>query len=271
MFPYIGGKNRQAKWIASFLPATMDRYVEVFGGAFWNYVLGDFVAKEVVYNDFNKFMANIFACCKDPDKYLHHLKQLKPQNRQLFDSFKQVILTTGDNFAIPNYDIATMYIYIVTQTFSGIMSEKVKMVDLHGKYDSKYNAFMRKLEKPKIRERLESIEVTNLSFEEVIARYDGGAGTYLYLDPPYWQTEKLYAFHDFGREQHTELAHLLHQAKSRWILSYYNYKELEEWYPPKKYVWRMMDFKKASAAAKGKKQTDATELLIMNYSNVLSI
>ena len=37
MIPYIGGKNKMAKWIAPYIPNNIETYVEVFGGAYWVY------------------------------------------------------------------------------------------------------------------------------------------------------------------------------------------------------------------------------------------
>jgi DNA adenine methylase len=274
MFPYIGGKQKQSTWIESHLPRDMNLYVEPFGGAFWNYIKGSFNAKEVVYNDFNKFMSNMFACSKQPDKFLSYLNKVKAQDRQLFDKFKYEILSIKDNFNIPDFNIATMYIYIVTQTFSGIMSEKVQMIDLHGKYTSKYYAFINKLKNRTIRKRLDKVTVYNLSYDQILDMYDTECfdkNRYFYLDPPYYQKEHLYAFHEFGKDNHKELSNKLKSLNSRWILSYYEYDELAEWFPNDKYIWTTMDFKKSSMASEGKEQSVATELLIMNYRSVYSL
>ena len=257
-------------WINSFMPRNIDTYSEVFGGAGWVLVKGTFEAKRLIYNDFNKFLSNIFECCKNPDDFLYHLKNTEAQNLQIFNEAKQTILDIGDNYTIPDYDIATKYILVLTQTFSGMMSPKVKMVDLHGKYTSKYYAFIHKLENLKIRKRLEKLEVTNQSFEQVIEQYDS-KNTFFYLDPPYYKKEHLYAFHDFGRGHHEKLADILQNIKGKFILSYYEYDELNEWYPGGKYIWERKDYAKASMATKGKKQSIGTELLIMNYKNMLRI
>ena len=55
MSSYIGGKSRMAKWIGEYIPQN-ETYVEVFGGAFWVYVNGNIDSKQIVYNDFNKYM-----------------------------------------------------------------------------------------------------------------------------------------------------------------------------------------------------------------------
>jgi len=259
-------------WITSFMPKSMDLYCELFGGAGWMTIKSDFIAKEMVYNDYNPFMANMFACAKQPDKFLSYLTRIKPQDRVLFDKFKQEILEVNDvGFNIPDFDIATKYVYIVSQVFSGIMSEKVEMIDLHGKYRSKYYSFINKLNNPTIRRRLDRVTVYNKSYEEIIDMYDGKSfskNRYFYLDPPYFQKEHLYAFHEFGRESHEQLAKRLSTLNSRWLLSYYEYDELQDWFPSDKYVWEKQDFNKASMAIKDKKQSVGTELLIMNYRNM---
>jgi len=142
------------------------------------------------------------------------------------------------------------------------MSEKVKYVDLKGKYNSKYNSFTGRVKNPKVQKKLGKINVTSQSFEDFIPTIDDPK-TFLYLDPPYYGTENLYAFHNFTKDKHKELADILNQCESSWILSYYEFPEMQEWYPWDKYVWFRKDFKKASMASSGKKQTVGTELLII--------
>jgi DNA adenine methylase len=269
VIPYVGGKSRQAKWINLFVPKRLELYIEPFSGGFWTYIKGDFETKRAIYNDFNPYMANIFACCKEPDKYLSYLKSVDAQDRAIFDKFKQDVISTTE-FVMPDFELGMKYIYVLTQTFSGIMSPKVKMVDLHGKYKSKYYAFINKLENPKIRKRLEKLEVLNQSFEQVIEQYDS-KDTFFYLDPPYYKKEHLYAFHEFGRSHHEQLASILQKIKGKFILSYYEYDELSEWYPQDKYIWEKKDYFKASMATKGKKQSVGTELLVMNYKSVIEV
>ena len=71
MINYIGGKNKMAKWIVPFIPGDIETYVEVFGGAFWVYIKADiynkFKLKTVIYNDFNRFMVNLFECFRKED------------------------------------------------------------------------------------------------------------------------------------------------------------------------------------------------------------
>ena len=95
---------------------------------------------------------------------------------------------------------------------------------------------------------------------------------YFYCDPPYVldklekkDGEEYYSNHDFTKKDHYKLAHVLHNIKGKFSLSYYHFDELDEWYPKDKYTWESKDFAKAASAKSGKKQNKGTELLIMNY------
>ena len=77
MISYIGGKSRMSKRICEYIPKDIETYVEVFGGAFWVYIKGDVhespKLKEVVYNDKNRFMSNMFECMRNHLKFYHVL------------------------------------------------------------------------------------------------------------------------------------------------------------------------------------------------------
>ena len=87
MISYIGGKSRMAKWISGYIPDDIETYVEVFGGAFWVYVNGDVHTKpklqKVIYNDFNRYMVNLFECCRTPQEFYDSMLEIKAQNEEL--------------------------------------------------------------------------------------------------------------------------------------------------------------------------------------------
>jgi len=268
MISYIGGKYRQSKWISSFIPENVNTYAEIFGGAFWVFLKSSFNADKVIYNDFNRHMSNLFECARDYNTFLNVLQSVEPQNQELFNEYKKDILDiieNGNDFQLGDMEIGKKYAYLVTQVFSGIMKDNAKMVDLKGKYKSKYLTLQNKLKSPIFQSRFDMItDVHNMSFDELIPIIDS-EDTFLYLDPPYYNTENLYAFHEFGINQHKELIDIIKQCKSKWILSYYEFDDLVKWFPKDEYRWEFKDYKKASMASKGKGQTVGTEVLIMNY------
>jgi len=160
MISYIGGKNRMAKWIGNYIPNDIETYVEVFGGAFWVYVNGQIhkkpILKNVIYNDFNRYMTNLFACCRNPQEFLKSMDEIVAQDSELFYQFKTDVFENKNikDIEIPDYDYGMKYAYIVTQIFSGLNPEKGKFIDLKGKYSSKFDAFRRRLKNPAVVEKI---------------------------------------------------------------------------------------------------------------------
>lgn len=269
MFPYIGGKYRQSKWISSYIPTNTKKYSEVFGGAMWVYIKGNIYPEKAYYNDYNQQMANIFTCFSLHEKFLPYLESKITQDESLFYRYRDEIvkfMESNEKIEIPDFEMASKYIYLVTQCFSGIISKNVKFINLGTGFSAKYKSTIKRLKNPDIQKKLEKLSVSNMSYEDFIPRIDSN-DMVMYLDPPYYGTENLYAFHNFTKEDHENLASILRGCKSKWILSYYEFPEMREWYSKKEYFWYFKDYKKASAAAKNKKQSTGTEVLITNFQN----
>ena len=161
--------------------------------------------------------------------------------------------------------IAMKYAYILASSFSGVDPVDAEFQDYKGMYGSKFTAFTNRLANDKFIPKLKKISACeNMSFEEVIAKYDSPK-TYFYVDPPYWNTESYYSLHDFGRDQHYQLRDSLHGMSGKFSLSYYDFDELSEMYPKEKYNWIRKDFVKPAGAKEGLDQGVGEELLIMNY------
>jgi len=173
----------------------------------------------------------------------------------------------GDKVKIGRKDqVAAMkYAYVLTSSFSGIDPVDSEFQDYKGKYGSKFKAFYNRLTSDKFIPKLKKIGVCeNMSFEEVIAKYDS-ENTYFYVDPPYWSTELYYSLHRFGKEQHEELRECLHNIEGKVALSYYDFSELGDMYPKNKFTWETKEFVKPAGATEGMEQSTGEEVLIMNY------
>ena len=273
MFSYLGGKKFQAKWIARHFPKHKT-YVEPFGGAFWVYFVANHQVDQAhinIYNDFNKDVANIFYCAKHKDRaFLKELLSHKPQNEELFNQFKSDIMPLNTNFELGDVERATKYIYLQTQSFSGdTLNEKTKFIDLKGKYKSKYEHFLGKLANKKFMYFVSGItKVHNESYETIIDTYDND-DTLFYCDPPYFKMEDYYV-QDFQRHQHKELAEKLKNIKGKFVLSYYDFPDLETWFPKHEYFWIEKEFNKQNAS-KNKGAGKGKEILITNYQPALTL
>ena len=275
MFSYLGGKKFQAKWIASQFPKH-NTYVEPFGGAYWVYFMANHQIDQAhtnVYNDFNKDIANIFHCARYDDiKFLKSLLSYENQNKELFDQFRSELTPFNTNFELGDIDRATKYLYLQTQSFSGdTLTEKTKYVDLKGKYKSKYLHFIDKISNKKWLYHIKGINnIHNESFETIIDLYDK-PDTLFYCDPPYYKMEDYYV-QDFQRSQHEDLANKLKSIKGKFVLSYYDFPQLSEWFPKEEYHWTTKEFSKANSTKSKKKTTSrGEELLIMNFKPALTL
>ena len=160
---------------------------------------------------------------------------------------------------------AMQYVFLLTNCFSGASAVESTFTDDSKKNTSKFHAFHKRLRDEDNIRRLKNITTCeNMSFEEVIAKYDSPT-TYFYCDPPYWNTEDYYSLHGFGREEHFQLMDCLHNMKGKFSLSYYDFDGLNDMYPKDQYKWETKDFVKASGAKAGESQSIGEELLIMNY------
>ena len=273
MFSYLGGKKFQAKWIASQFPKH-NTYVEQFGGAYWVYFMANHQIDQAhvnVYNDFNKDIANIFHCARWYDReFLKSLLSYEDQNKELFNQFKKELIPFNTDFELGDIDRATKYLYLQTQSFSGdTLTEKTKFVHLKGKYRSKYLHFIDKISNKKWLYHIKGIShVHNESFETVIDFYDK-PDTLFYCDPPYYKMEDYYV-QDFQRHQHKELAEKIKSIKGKFVLSYYDFPDLETWFPKHEYFWVEKEFNKQNAS-KSKGAGRGKEILITNYQPALTL
>jgi len=280
---YIGGKSKIAKsLIIPKMPKDIEVYVEPFSGMFWTFFGMDSKdypnLKTVVYNDFNGLNVNLFKCLQKPEILLEACKKIPLQQKGVFptpkscsdffkESQKEIYSPDFEIGDEPNFDAAAKHALILTSVFSGSNPEKSNYMDLKGKYNSKFSAFMNKLQNQGWLQKFKSISfVEQNDFEKCIEKWDSEK-TFFYCDPPYYVVGEgnYYSNHSFTRNDHERLANKLKSIKGRFSLSYYYFDLLSQWFPKESYNWSRKEFPKAAMAKAGKKQSTAVELLIMNY------
>ena len=253
MFAYIGGKNKIGKWIFEQMPKVRwKRYVEVFGGAMWMYIKRDIQADEIIYNDYNPFLYNIWYCMVyERDKLLTKLTKCKLNDKETFKSNKLKIKGIENNReefinTIPNIDVAITYIYQLTHCFSGDISGGMK------KDQNSWESFISKLNSRFYVNKLNNIsKVLNDDCENIIKTFDGD-DVMMYVDPPYYEKEHLYGFHNFDKDKHYSLAETLKKSECLWALSYYDYDDLRYLYPENEFTWMRKEFFRTSSPLIGK-------------------
>lgn len=269
MISWIGGKSLISSWIIPFIPKDIKTYVEPFSGAYWVYLKMDPSLypnlKNIVYNDFNDYLVNLFQSAKDHKNFYEFLRSIPAQEKERFLQYQKDLFQDKVPYQKPDFETAAKFAYLATQVWSGIDPASGKFIDLKGKYRSKFDTFKDKLKNDKYTRNLERItNFENLDFEESIKKWDG-EDSFFYVDAPYYNTEHYYSNHEFGTLDHQRLANCLKEIKGKFAMSYYYFPQLEEWFPKNEYRWESREYFKAAMASKGKSQTRGVELLIMNY------
>lgn len=269
MFPYIGGKSHHVKWMNELFPESFDTFVDVFGGAGWVVLKSEKAAKcaKRVYNDFNPQLANLYFCMTNKtEELLQRMLETPKSNSELFKQFQKELFNEQNEIkkvpVLGNVEDALKYAYLQTQVFAGTALSHKNVhyfVDLktNGKYPSKYDTLIKKLQNPKMLEKLHSIdEVRNKDCIDVIEEFDSPT-TFFYVDPPYYKKEFYYS-KDFPREKHKELAEKLNDIQGKFALSYYDFPDLREWYSEEKYNWHRKEVYR-TASTRASSSTDFFE------------
>ncbi len=288
---WFGGKNSMSNWIYKHIPKDIKTYVEVFSGSMAIYFNEDFThCENIVFNDFNKLQTNFISCCKDynkmlseieksfkPGEFLHTIEtdtdKYKKHYRDLYTKTKSKDCDFYDdmNFNIPDYNKGVIYSFMITSAFNACHGRGAGFSGITKTNKLKLTTLINKLKKEEYHKKLDSLNnIECMDFEELIKKYDSD-DTYLYLDPPYKYTDGD-GTHDqdygsknmFGDSSHKRLADILLKTKSRWSLSYYWFKELEEWFPRDKFFWTSKEFHRPSASFSNNEK--GVELLICNYN-----
>lgn len=204
--PWIGGKKALRDIVLACFPYHTERYIEVFGGAAW--VLfhkppGPFE----VYNDFNPLLANLFRCVRDKPGELKNALRYTLNSRE---DFKIILDLFSRDVPLSDIDRAAKFYQLIRFSYAaGCDSYSCQPHDLWSDFPAIDAA----------NHRLREVIVENKDFAALIRHYDR-PGSFFYLDPPYFGTEKHYRFSNFGRESHQRLFDALMNVTGFWLLSY---------------------------------------------------
>lgn len=217
-FGWVGGKTKLASDIIDLIPQDHNIYIEVFGGA-GSVLYQKEPSKLEVFNDINSELINLHRAIRNnPQSLSMYLNDLFI-SREIFDDIKKRKLKAKNNI-----EAAAFYFYQLTQSF-GSKGDNFAMAAKSGRKPKNiYRDFK------KISDRLKGVTIENMSFSKLIPLYDK-EDAFFYIDPPYVSTESYYKnTGGFGIEKHEELADLLSNTKSKFLLSYNDCQLVRELY-----------------------------------------
>lgn len=173
--PWKGGK---ARLVARLLPLFPPHrcYVEPFGGMA-SLLLNKPASEVEVYNDRDDRLIELFSVLKyHPEEFDRELDGLLT-SRRLFELYR-------DRTGITDIQRAAQFLYALTFSFGGI-GETFPTIKVKG--HSVGSVAVLRERAALVKQRLHTVTIEHLDWEQVIERYDG-PDTFFFCDPPYMET-----------------------------------------------------------------------------------
>lgn len=211
----MGGKSKLRGTIIERIPEHTC-YVEVFFGAGWVY-FGKDKSKVEVINDIDGELVNLFKMIKHHAEEIRRLLTYEVCSRDIFNEYKNI-----DISLLTEIQRAVRFIYLLSQSFAskgdhfGYGTTGMPKPQIFSTEDLL-----------KLKERLRNTYIENLSFEEIIKKYDR-PHTFLFCDPPYFETCGYK--NKFTEADHIKLRDLLKDCKGKFLLTINDNNKVREWY-----------------------------------------
>jgi len=201
---WIGGKRLLRKKLATLIPKDINGYIEPFGGAGWLLFFREKWAKLEVYNDLDSRLTNLFLQVKYHPEALQKEFECLIGSRDMFELMKT-------NAGLTEIQKAARFMYLISRSYGSKGGTfATAKTQGHCRLENKINRI------EQISRRLDGVIIENLSFENLIARYDS-KDNFIYCDPPYMNGFKYDNSLNFD---HKKLYNVLKKIKGRFLLSY---------------------------------------------------
>ncbi|WP_349239052.1 DNA adenine methylase [Petroclostridium sp. X23] len=201
-----------------------------------------------VYNDYNSELVNLFRCVKYHRPELQRELSYFLNAREMFEDFLAQFNIRG----MTDIQRAARF-FMVLKTSYGSNQKNFGCV--------KKNIHVMCEYLDRIEERLSTVVIENKDFEGLIKVYDK-PDALIYLDPPYYGTERYYQA-KFSTDDHIRLNNTLQQVKGKFLLSYNDCEYIREMY--KNFTIEEIHRNHNLINRYGDKNNTYCELLIKNY------
>lgn len=243
---WIGGKKQLRDQIISRFPASIERYIEVFGGAGWVLFRKEKHADFEVYNDVDGNIVNLFRCVK------HHAGELQNElewclnSREIFNDFRSQQAMDG----LTDIQRAARFFALIKYSYGA---------DRRSYCCAKKNVSTAIERLKEVQKRLERVVIEHKDFQQLIKAYDR-PGALFFCDPPYVGTEDYYDG-GFTKADHERLKEVLKGIKGHFLLSYNDSPLIWELYEG----FRIEPVSRSNSLAARYDSGSYKELLVSNY------
>ncbi len=198
-----------AKRIVELIPEH-EHYAEVFAGAGWVFFTKNESRRESI-NDLNSDLIAFYRVLQNHlEEFCRQFKWLV-SSREWFIDWNRQLQAGG----LTDIQRAARFYYLQRQSFGAKVAGRVFGSSSRG---PRINLLRLEEDLSAMHIRLARVVIEHLHWREFVARYDR-AGTFFYLDPPYWGFESLYGKGMFLKADFSEMAECLSGIKGRFLLS----------------------------------------------------
>ena len=219
--PYQGGKLHLARRICAIIDAdNHTTYAEAFVGMGGIFLRRKARPKAEIINDVNREISTLFRILDR--HYPQFIDTLKFQisTRADFERLKAV-----DPDTLTDLERAARFLYLQSTSFGGVPRHNSFGVSPTVPAQFNLMTLIPKLED--LHSRLAGVTIECLNYKDFISRYDR-AGTFFYLDPPYFGCENNYGKGLFAREDFESMAAILTGLKGRFLMSINDVPQIRE-------------------------------------------
>ena len=220
---WVGGKSRLRKDIIALIPRHTC-YVEPFAGAAW-VLFGKPPSPVEIINDIDQELINFWRVVKTQPEELIASFEWELASRAEFERLADLNPSSLDSI-----QRAHRFYYLIMAGWGGELNYPRFQTSIKdGGHGNRLIGALKTLRNrlAPIHERLRTVIIENLSWQECIDRYDRD-GVVMYIDPPYPGNGANYAHNMRDWSDHRILATRLNAAKCKWILSSYDIPEVRE-------------------------------------------
>ena len=263
-FKWVGGKSRLRKFIIPLIPAHQC-YVEPFGGAAW-VLFGKPPSPVEVLNDIDEELINFFRVVRRQPEEL-----LKSFDLELVSRSEFRRLVDAEPRLLSEVERAHRFYYLIMAGWGGeARYPRFQSSTSDGGHGNRLIGALKTLRKriEPVHERLKTVIIENLDWNECIDRYDRPT-SFLYLDPPYPGNGANYRHNMRLTTEHSAIADRLDSVQGKWMLSSYDTPEVRANFRGYNIVpiQSASGMRTAQSEAKehGRKRTLNKEVLVLNY------
>ena len=251
IIPWLGGKRRLADRLLPLFPPH-ECYVELFCGGAALYFLRPVPAATEVINDLNGDLVNLYRVVQ------HHMEEFVRQFKWAISSrqiFKWQQLANPET--LTDIQRAARFYYLQQHAFGGKVAGQNFGTATTG---PAINLCRIEENLSAAHLRLAGTYVENLAWQECARRYDR-AHTFMYMDPPYWETEG-YGM-PFGFHNYVEMAGFMRTCKAKVMVSINDHPAIREVFDGHHMMGT--DIKYSTGNCHGGTVQSSQELVILNW------